>query len=89
MNELNGSLLIGLLLTGLATADPVKSFVASALGEVKAQGKFSFQPGASLLDLLGQAGGSNAKADLQTAVLVRDGKEIPVDLRPENLEKLR
>lgn len=54
---------------------------AAAMGEVKNQGSFTFTANSSLLDLLAQAGGATNKADLETAVLVRGEKEIPVNLK--------
>lgn len=53
---------------------------AAVLGEVKNQGKFKFMPGTSLADLIAQAGGISDKADLDGAMLLRAGKQIPVDL---------
>lgn len=70
----NPSFRVGL--TQLAEAE------ASVLGEVRAQGKFKFPGGSSVLDLLAQAGGISEKADPDSAVLWRQGKEIPVSLSP-------
>lgn len=70
----NPSFRVGL--TQLAEAE------ASVLGEVRSQGKFKFPGGSSVLDLLAQAGGISEKADPDSAVLWRQGKEIPVSLSP-------
>jgi polysaccharide biosynthesis/export protein len=53
---------------------------AAVLGEVKSQGKLKFPEGSTLLDLLAQAGGITDKADPDSAILWRGGKEIPVNL---------
>lgn len=53
---------------------------ASAMGEVKSQGKFSFHSGSSMLDLLAQSGGASPKGDVAMAKLIRDEKQIEVDL---------
>lgn len=53
---------------------------ASVLGEVRNQGKFKFFPGATVMDLLAQAGGLSDKADRDSAVLLREGKPKPLNL---------
>ena len=55
---------------------------ASVLGEVHAQGKFKFSEGATVMDLLAQAGGLSEKADRDSAILVRSNKQIPISLTP-------
>ena len=54
----------------------------SVLGEVKNQGKFQILPGATVLDVLAQAGGLGEKADPESATLVRAGHNINIDLHP-------
>ncbi|MFO0886591.1 MAG: SLBB domain-containing protein, partial [Pirellulales bacterium] len=66
----------------------VAEIEASANGEVKTQGTFHVNAGASVLDLLALAGGPTSKADLETAVLVRDEKEIPLSLAPGSSKEL-
>lgn len=66
----------------------VAEIEASVLGEVKSQGKFRVNAGASVLDLLALAGGPSNKADLETVVLVRDDKEIPLNIAPGNTKEL-
>lgn len=56
----------------------------AVLGEVKQQGKMVMARGGTLLDLLAQAGGLTGKADQENAVVLRQGKQIPVNLTPEN-----
>lgn len=66
----------------------VAEIEASALGEVRNQGKFPVNAGANILDLLALAGGPSPKADLETAILIRDEKEIPLSLAIENKKEL-
>jgi polysaccharide export outer membrane protein len=66
----------------------VAEIEVSAMGEVKTQGKYRVNAGASVLDLLALAGGPSPKADLETATLVRDEKEIPVRLAPGTTKEL-
>ncbi|MCA9795792.1 MAG: SLBB domain-containing protein, partial [Candidatus Eremiobacteraeota bacterium] len=54
----------------------------AVLGEVTAQGKFPIRKGATLMELLAQAGGLNEKADRQFGTLMRNGQNITVSLRP-------
>lgn len=75
-------LTVGLSLVGAAQS--TDEFEASILGEVKTQRKSRFHSGATLLDLWLSSGGATARTDLETAVLVRNEREIPVDLRPEH-----
>ena len=60
---------------------------ASALGEVRAQGKFSIAAGTTLLDFLAQVGGLTPKADPEGAVIMRGGKQIPVDLSKDKKDE--
>ncbi len=53
----------------------------SVLGEVRAPGPFSVEPGTTLLQILTRAGGPSERADLRKAQVVRDGKAIRVDLQ--------
>lgn len=55
---------------------------ATVLGQVHTQGKFKFGPGTSVIDMLAMAGGLSDKADRDSAVLMRAGKEIPLNLNP-------
>jgi polysaccharide export outer membrane protein len=57
---------------------------ASVLGEVHSQGMFKFAPGSSALDLIAHAGGLTNKADLDGAVVLREGKRIELDLTKQN-----
>jgi protein involved in polysaccharide export with SLBB domain len=59
----------------------VAEIEASAMGEVMKQGKYSLASGASLLDLIAQAGGPTPKADVSAAVFVRGEKEMILDLQ--------
>lgn len=54
----------------------------AVLGEVKVQGKVRFTEGASVMEVLAQAGGLTEKADPDTAVLWRSGRGIKVNLSP-------
>jgi polysaccharide export outer membrane protein len=56
--------------------DSQKFFV---LGEVAAPGVFPVTGNATILDALGLAGGVQPTADLGTAMLIRDGKLMPID----------
>ena len=76
----NPSFHLGLLSYG-------KSEIA-VLGEVGHQGKFPILPGASVLDVVAQAGGLNDKADPESASLLRGGKSIDIDLRPPSGDKI-
>jgi polysaccharide export outer membrane protein len=55
---------------------------ATVTGEVHNTGKFKFGPGTSVIDLIAMAGGLSDKADRDSAVLHRAGKEIPLNLNP-------
>ena len=66
----------------------VAEIEASTVGEVKTQGKFNIHAGGSLLELLALSGGPTVKADTETAVVIRDGKEIPVSLSPGTTKEL-
>lgn len=57
---------------------------ASVLGEVHNQGMYKFAPGSSVLDLVAHAGGLTNKADLDGAVILREGKPIDLDLSKKN-----
>lgn len=63
-----------------SVAEPAGEFEASIIGEVKSQGKSHFKPGSTLMDLWKFSGGATDKADPQSATLVRDGREINVQL---------
>ncbi len=54
----------------------------SVLGEVGSQGKHTIRKGASLIELLAQVGGFSAKADRQTATVLRKGEHLEVSLLP-------
>jgi len=71
------------VVSALATNTP--GLEASILGEVKEQGKFLLNPGASLLDLVVWAGGPTSRADLQDCALLRDETKIPINLAPQNV----
>lgn len=66
----------------------VAEIEASVMGEVKTQGKFHVNAGASVLDLLALAGGVTPKADLETAMLVRNEREIPISLAAGTTKEL-
>lgn len=68
-----------------AQATSTAGFEAAILGEVTDQGKFILNSGASLLDLIVLGGGPTPKADLQSATLLRDGREFPISLAPHNV----
>lgn len=61
---------------------------ASVMGEVHSQGMFKFVPGSSALDLIAHAGGLTNKADLDGAVVLREGKKIELSLTRENQTSL-
>lgn len=61
---------------------------AAVLGEVRSQGKVKFSAGCTLLELLAQAGGVTEKADVDGAVLLRSGKQIPLNLGREGQPEL-
>ena len=83
-------MLLVLLLSGLAFAQTKPDLLkASVIGEVRHQGKFNLTPGATVLDLLLQAGGTAPKADLETVVLMRGDRVIPLDLRPAQRDNLK
>ena len=69
-------------LTSLADAE------AAVMGEVRSQGKFKFAAGTSVMDLLAQAGGLSEKADKDSAIIWREGKEIEINLNPAGLNEL-
>ena len=52
----------------------------SVFGEVRQQGPQITDPGPTLLELLGLAGGPTDRADLSRAYVIREGKPWPVDL---------
>ena len=52
----------------------------SVFGEVREQGPQITDPGPTLLELLGLAGGPTERADLAKAYVIRDGKPYPVNL---------
>lgn len=53
----------------------------SVLGEVRSPGLYPVEPGTSLLQMLTVAGGPTERADLRKAVVVREGRQIPVDIQ--------
>lgn len=52
----------------------------SVLGEVRSPGLYPVEPGTSLLQMLTVAGGPTDRADLSEAVIVREGRQIRVDV---------
>ena len=52
----------------------------SVFGEVRQQGPQITDPGPTLLELLGLAGGPTERADLEKAYVIRDGAPYPVNL---------
>jgi polysaccharide biosynthesis/export protein len=60
----------------------------AVVGEVERQGKYTVPQGTSLLDLLAQAGGLTTKADVDAAMILRQGKQLPVSLAPKNQAQL-
>lgn len=60
----------------------------SAIGEVKNQGKYHVNAGASVLDLLALAGGPTIHADLQTVTLMRGEEALPLNLIASNRKEL-
>lgn len=75
-----GSTILAASLSLAAAAQSASEFEAAILGEVKSPGKSHFQRGATLKDLWLFAGGPTAKADPESVALIRDGREINVDL---------
>ncbi|MEJ7811601.1 MAG: polysaccharide biosynthesis/export family protein [Gemmatimonadaceae bacterium] len=60
----------------------VQPFIqVSVLGEVRAPGLFVVEPGTTLLQLLTKAGGPADRADLGRARVVREGREVRIDLK--------
>lgn len=53
----------------------------SVLGEVRSPGLYSVEPGRNLLQLITLAGGPNERADLEKTVVVREGRQIPINVR--------
>lgn len=60
----------------------------AAVGEVVKQGKFSLANGASMLDLLAEAGGPNPRADTEAVILVRDENETVLNLKSMSKSEL-
>ena len=52
----------------------------SVLGEVRSPGLYSVEPGTNTLQLITLAGGPNDRSDLEEAVVVREGRQIPLNL---------
>lgn len=59
----------------------VAELEVSVVGEVNRQGMFLMNSGASVLDLLAQAGGITNRADVSDCVLLRNEQKIAVDMR--------
>lgn len=55
----------------------------AVLGEAQTQGTFQVGVGASILDVIAQAGGLSDKADRDRAVLLRGEDRVEVSLKPE------
>jgi protein involved in polysaccharide export with SLBB domain len=55
----------------------------AVLGEANQQGTFQVGLGATVLDLIAQAGGLSDKADRESATLLRGSEKIVLSLRPE------
>lgn len=53
----------------------------SVLGEVRDPGLYTVEPGRNLLQLITLAGGPNERADLEKTVVVREGRQIPINVR--------
>lgn len=54
----------------------------AVLGDVQKPGKYPLEPGATVLDVLAQAGGLTDKADANQGLIFREGVALPVSLRP-------
>jgi protein involved in polysaccharide export with SLBB domain len=52
-----------------------------ALGEIRAPALYSVDPGASLIQLVTQAGGPTERGDLRHTRVIRDGREFIIDLQ--------
>ena len=53
----------------------------SVLGEVRSPGLYTVEPGRNLLQLITLAGGPNDRANLEKTVVVREGRQIPINVR--------
>ena len=53
----------------------------SVLGEVREPGLYTVEPGRNLLQLITLAGGPSDRADLDKTVVVREGRQIPINVR--------
>ena len=59
----------------------------AVLGEVKQQGQFKVRKGATVLELLAQAGGLSETADRDIGTLVRGDQQFEVSLKPSSDER--
>ena len=53
----------------------------SALGEVRNPSLYSVEPGTNILQLVTLSGGPTERADIEDAVVVREGRQYPVNLK--------
>lgn len=60
--------------------------LVNVLGQVNRPGTLEISEDMSLLDILTQAGNPTERAGLSRAYVIRDGKEIPLNLRPLLIE---
>lgn len=56
------------------------------MGQIAKQGAYELDNSTTLLTLLSQAGGTTPRAALSRAYVLRDGKEMPLNLRPLVIE---
>ncbi len=65
---------------------PKQNAFVSVIGPVGAPGQYPLQDGETLLGLLAKTGNPGKDAGLRNSYVLRDGKQIPVDLRPTLIE---
>ena len=75
---------LSLHLKRIGLTDPSLSVIPQiriqVLGEVRDQGPKVVDPGPSMLEALGLAGGATERADLEKSYVIRDGKPYAIDL---------